>query len=43
MGCNTPSVDMFKDLGWLLVSDWLNYNKVLLTHRAINSMMPDYI
>ena len=38
---DTPSVDMFKDLGWLSIPD--RYNKALLTYRAKNNILPDHI
>ena len=40
---DTPSVDMFKELGWLSVPDRLKYNNALLTYRAINNILPEYI
>ena len=40
---DTPSVDMFKNLGGLSMPDRLNYNEALLTYRAIHNMSPDYI
>ena len=39
---DTPSVDMFQNLGRLSVPDRLNYNETLLTYRAIHNMSPDF-
>ena len=40
---DTPSVDMFNQLGWLSIPDRLKYNKAVLTYRAINNLSPEYI
>ena len=40
---DTPSVDMFSQLGWLSTPDRLKYNKAVLTYRAINNLSPEYI
>ena len=40
---DTPSVDMFSQLGWLSIPDRLKYNKAVLTYRAINNLSPEYI
>ena len=40
---DTPSVDMFSQLGWLSIPDRLKYNKAVLTYRAINNLFPEYI
>ena len=40
---NTPSEYMFKELGWLSVSNRINYNKAVLTYRALNNLTPEYI
>ena len=40
---NTPSQEMFQELGWLLVSNRIDYNKAVLTYRALNNLTPAYI
>ena len=40
---DTPSADMFSQLGWLSIPDRLKYNKAVLTYRAINNLSPEYI
>ena len=40
---DTPSVDMFSQLGWLSFPDRLKNNKAVLTYRAINNLSPEYI
>ena len=40
---DTPSVDMFSQLGCLSILDRLKYNKAVLTYRAINNLSPEYI
>ncbi|MCG8113294.1 MAG: reverse transcriptase family protein, partial [Candidatus Thiodiazotropha taylori] len=42
-GFDTPSVSMFKELGWLSVGGRLKYNKAVLTYKALNDLAPDYI
>ncbi|MCG8047955.1 MAG: reverse transcriptase family protein, partial [Candidatus Thiodiazotropha endolucinida] len=42
-GFDTPSVSMFKELGWVSVGDRLKYNKAVLTYKALNDLAPDYI
>ena len=39
----TPSVGMFKELGWLSLERRLKYNKAVLTYKALNNMTPAYI
>ena len=40
---NTPSVDMFIELGWLSISQQIKYNKVVLTYKALHNLTPEYI
>lgn len=40
---NTPSADMFKELGWLPLRKRIDYNKAVLTYKALNNMAPEYI
>lgn len=40
---NTPSTDMFEELGWFPVGKRINYNKAVLTYKALNNMAPEYI
>ena len=40
---NTPSAEMFKELNWLPIVKWLNYNKAVLTYKAMNKLTPQYI
>ena len=37
------SEHMFKEFGWLSVSNRIKYNKVVLTYRALNNLTPEYI
>ena len=39
----TPSTDMFKGLDWMSVSSRCNYNKAVLTYKALNKLTPPYI
>lgn len=39
----TPSSDMFKELGWISVASRLDYNKAILTYKALNNLTPSYI
>lgn len=39
----TPSTDMFKELDWMSVSSRCNYNKAVLTYKALNKLTPPYI
>ena len=40
---NTPSQEMFQELGWLPVLNRIDYNKAVLTYRALNNLTPAYI
>ena len=40
---NTSSADMFRELGWLPVGKRIDYNKAVLTYKALNNMAPEYI
>ena len=39
----TPSVEMFQRLRWMPVSQRINYNKAVLTYKALNNLTPAYI
>ena len=39
----TPSKDMFSELRWLPLNDWVKYRKATLIYKAINGKAPDYI
>ena len=39
----TPSVEMFQRLRWMTVSQRINYNKAVLTNKALNNLTPAYI
>ena len=39
----TPSEDMFQWLGWMPVAKRINYNKAVLTYKAMNNLTPSYI
>ena len=39
----TPSVEMFQRLRWMTVSQRINYNKAVLTYKALNNLTPAYI
>ena len=39
----TPSVEMFQRLRWMPVSKWINYNKAVLTYKALNNLTPSSI
>ena len=39
----TPSALMFKELGWLSVTDRLKHNKATLVYKALDNKTPDYI
>ena len=39
----TPSALMFKELGWLSVTDRLKHNKATLIYKALNNKAPNYI
>ena len=40
---DTSSASMFQELGWMPVESRINYNKAVLTYKALNNMTPDYI
>ena len=40
---DTSSASMFQELGWMRVESRINYNKAVLTYKALNNMTPDYI
>lgn len=40
---NTPSEQMFIELGWASVPNRIKYNKAVLTYRALNNLTPEYI
>ena len=40
---NTPSPEMFAELGWPTVPNRHNYNKAVLTYKALNNLTPEYI
>ena len=40
---NTPSSEMFKELGWSTIKNRHDYNKAVLTFKVLNNMTPDYI
>ena len=40
---NTPSSEMFKELGWSTIKNRHDYNKAVLYFKALNNMTPDYI
>ena len=40
---NTPSKDMFHELGWISIRERLKYNKAVLTYKAINNLTPENI
>ena len=39
----TLSVEMFQRLRWMTVSQRINYNKAVLTYKALNNLTPAYI
>ena len=39
----TPSVEMFQRLRRMTVSQRINYNKAVLTNKALNNLTPAYI
>ena len=39
----TPSATMFQQLEWQRIDTRLNYNKAILTYKALNSLTPEYI
>ena len=40
---DTPSSEMFNELGWLTIENRHNYNKAVLTYKALNHLIPEYI
>ena len=40
---DTPSQEMFQELEWLAVPNRIDYNKAVLTYRALNNLTPAYI
>ena len=40
---NTPSDTMFRELGWFLVPNRINFNKAVFTYRALNDLTPEYL
>ena len=39
----TPSVDMFRDLGWQSIENRVKYNKAVLTYKALHDQTPEYV
>ena len=39
----TPSVDMFRDLGWQSIENRLKYNKAILTYKALHDQTLEYV
>ena len=39
----TPSSEMFNELGWSTIENRHNYNKAVLTYKALNDLTPEYI
>ena len=39
---NTPSVDMFNELGWLSISQRIKYNKAVVKYKALHNLTPEY-
>ena len=39
----TPSAEMFRELNWLPIVKRLNYNKAVLTYKAMNNLTPQCI
>ena len=40
---DTPSSEMFHELGWSTIANRHNYNKAVLTFKALNDLTPEYI
>ena len=40
---DTPSSEMFNELGWSTIANRHNYNKAVLTFKALNDLTPEYI
>ena len=41
--CDTASSDMFIELGWASITKRHNYNKAVLTYKALNNLTPSYV
>ena len=41
--CDTPSSEMFNELGWSTIANRHNYNKAVLTFKVLNDLTPEYI
>ena len=39
----TPSADMFQRLGWMSVKHRIDYNKSVMTYKALHNLTPSYI
>ena len=39
----TSSAEMFAKLGWATITKRQNYNKAVLTYKALNNLTPSYI
>ena len=40
---STPLSEMFNELGWSSISNRYNYNKVVLTDKALKNLTTEYI
>ena len=40
---DTPSSEMFNELGWPTIVNRYNYNKAVLTFKTLNDLTPEYI
>ena len=40
---DTLSSEMFNELGWSTIENRHNYNKAVLTYKALNDLTPEYI
>ena len=40
---DTPSLEMFNELGWTTITKRHNYSKAVFTYRALNNLTPEYI
>ena len=40
---DTPSSEMFNELGWSTIENRHNYNKAVLTYKALNDLAPEHI
>ena len=43
MDYNTPSSEMFTELGWSTISNRHSYNKAVLIYKALSNLTPEYI